>query len=109
VKGLQKRYLFKRAFRQLLPPATLRKKKHGFGVPVSVWLRTDRTLREMAEDTLLSRRSLERGYFRPAFVERLLQRHQNGTDTFYGDTVWSFLMLELWHRQCADEAARVVA
>jgi hypothetical protein len=25
------------------------------------------------------------------------------------NTAWSFLMLELWHRQCADEAARVVA
>src|SRR5439155_17142690 len=40
VRGLEKRYLFKRAFRTLLPPQTLAKRKHGFGVPTSVWLRS---------------------------------------------------------------------
>src|SRR5206468_2610666 len=37
LKGLQKRYLFKRAFRELLPIEIIQKRKHGFGIPVSVW------------------------------------------------------------------------
>jgi len=36
VRGLEKRYLFKRAFQTLLAPETLAKRKHGFGVPTSV-------------------------------------------------------------------------
>src|SRR4030095_14799269 len=47
VKGLQKRYLFKRAFRSLLPAEILQKKKHGFGIPVATWMKTDRRMREL--------------------------------------------------------------
>lgn len=109
VKGLKKRYLFKQAFRNLLPPQIIQKKKHGFGVPVAVWMRTDPRLRELTHDTLLSSRASGRGYFKQSFIRELLERHESGTDTFYGDTLWAFLMLELWHLQSVDEPARVVA
>ena len=41
VKGLEKRYLFKRATRGFLPDEILQKKKHGFGLPIGIWLKTD--------------------------------------------------------------------
>ena len=102
VKGLDKRYLFKRAFRNLLPVEIIRKKKHGFGIPVSVWLKTDKRLREMSLDLLFSTRALGRGYFRRDFVEDLIRKHEADDSTYYGDTVWTFLALELWHRQFVD-------
>ena len=40
LKGLKKRYIFKRAFEKLLPQEILSKKKHGFGLPIARWLRT---------------------------------------------------------------------
>jgi asparagine synthase (glutamine-hydrolysing) len=103
VNGFQKRYLFKRAFRRLLPREILQKKKHGFGIPVALWMRSDPGLRDLAQDTLRSSRALARGYFRRAFIEDLFTKHQSGTDTYYGDTLWTFLMLELWHRQVVDQ------
>ena len=109
VKGFEKRYLFKRAFRHLLPPEIIRKKKHGFGIPVADWMRSDPGMRELARDTLLSTRASERGYFKQAFIEDLFRKHETDSTAFYGDTLWTFLVLELWHRRVVDELARVPA
>jgi asparagine synthase (glutamine-hydrolysing) len=104
VRGTEKRHLFKRAFSTLLPAATLAKLKHGFGLPISDWLRTHGPFRELARDTLLSRRSRERGYFAPGVMEDLFRLHEDDRTPFYGNLLWSFLMLELWHRHHGDAA-----
>jgi len=109
VRRLEKRYLFKLAFRNLLPVEILRKKKHGFGIPVATWLKTDRRFRELSHDLVLSNRALQRGYFRRRFLEDLFRKHEADESTYYGDTLWSVLMLELWHRQTLDERVKVVA
>jgi asparagine synthase (glutamine-hydrolysing) len=109
VKGFQKRYLFKRAFNDLLPPQILRKRKHGFGIPVALWLKSDPQLRALAHDTLLSQRAKERGYFRNGFVEELFRKHDLSDGTYYGDVLWTFLMVELWHTQIIDQPVRNVA
>jgi asparagine synthase (glutamine-hydrolysing) len=109
VKGFEKRYLFKKAFRGLLPEEIIRKTKHGFGIPVAPWLKSHRGLRELARDTLLSRQTLERGWYRRAFIEDLFRKHEADDSTYYGDTVWAFLTVELWHRQAVERSARVGA
>ena len=73
IRGLEKRHLFKRAFRTLLPAEVLAKRKHGFGVPTGWWLKTDPSFHAFARDTLLSQRSVERGYLRREAVERLFE------------------------------------
>ena len=102
VRGLEKRYLFKRAFRSLLPPEILAKRKHGFGVPTAEWLRSHRGIRELARDTLLCPRADQRGYFRRGVLEDLFGRHDREAAPFFGDILWSVLMLELWHRRHVD-------
>ncbi|MGA7238030.1 MAG: asparagine synthase-related protein [Bryobacteraceae bacterium] len=109
LKGFEKRFLFKRAFRDLLPVEIIKKKKHGFGIPVANWMKSDKRMRELSRDTLLSTRAFGRGYFRRQFVEELFRRHDEDSSTFYGDTLWTFLALELWHRQLVDEPAKVMA
>jgi asparagine synthase (glutamine-hydrolysing) len=104
VRGLEKRYLFKRAFRGLLPKETLAKHKHGFGVPTAEWLRTHPGIREMARDVLLARRSVERGYFRRGVLEGLFDQLAADSTPFFGDILWTLLMLELWHRRHVDLA-----
>ena len=106
MKGFEKRYLFKRAFRDLLPIEIREKKKHGFGIPVSTWLKSDRRMRELSHDVLLSGRAFGRGYFKRAFVEDLFRKHDQDNTPYYGDTLWTFLALELWHRQFVDEPAK---
>lgn len=108
VKGFNKRYLFKKAFRELLPIEIIQKKKHGFGIPVAIWMKTDRKMSELTRDTLLSQRANGRGYFRRSFVEELLRKHQTEDDAiYYGDTIWTLLVTELWHRQTVDQPAKV--
>src|SRR5262249_9376700 len=92
----------KQAFGQLLPAEIIKKKKRGFGIPVSRWLRTYAPLRDLGRDVLLSKRSLERGYFRRPFIEHLFHMFESDNTTYYGDTLWSFLTLELWHREVID-------
>jgi asparagine synthase (glutamine-hydrolysing) len=102
VRGLEMRHLFKRAFRQLLPRETLAKRKHGFGVPTSAWLRDHRDFRQLVRETLLSSRARERGYFRAGAIAELLDWHQGDVTSYYGDLLWRILMLELWQLRHLD-------
>lgn len=95
----EKRHLFKQAFAGLLPAETLAKRKHGFGVPTSLWLRTHPGFSDLAHDALLGPSAHVGSYFRPGALDDLLRLHAADTTAFYGDIVWSVLMLELWHRR----------
>ena len=98
VRGAEKRYLFKRAFRDLLPAETLAKPKHGFGIPTSLWLRTHPGFVDLVNDALLAPDAHVQTYFRPGALEELMRLHASDSTAFYGDIVWKVLMLELWHR-----------
>jgi len=105
VRGLEKRYLFKRATSTLLPSAILQKKKHGFGLPIGLWLKTDRRLRTWANEILLDSRAYQRGYFRRQFIEHLFCQMENDSTPYFGDLLYVFLMLELWHRRHVELSA----
>ena len=102
VRGRQKKWILRRALRGWLPDEILDRPKQGFTIPLAAWLRGD--LRDWSRDVLLDRETLERGYFEPGAVHRLLDRHDAGAD---GDAprIWSLLMLELWHREFAGAGA----
>jgi len=102
LKGTQKRYIFKRAFQNLLPQEILHKTKHGFGLPVAGWIRCHPQFRDLARSLLLDRGSIDRGYFKQSALETLFSRHDGDTSDFYGTYIWSFMMLELWHRHHSD-------
>jgi asparagine synthase (glutamine-hydrolysing) len=94
--------LFKAAMAPYLPREILNRKKMGFGVPLERWFRHE--LRELANDTLLSRRACERGLMRPDYVRRLLDQHGAGERNHH-TRLWALLMLELWFRTWIDSAA----
>jgi asparagine synthase (glutamine-hydrolysing) len=90
--------ILKKAVEPILPREVIYRPKMGFGVPVDHWFRNE--LKEMARDVLLSRRAMERGYFRRAYVESILDRHQRGENWQY--LIWNLFMLELWHLMFID-------
>jgi asparagine synthase (glutamine-hydrolysing) len=102
MKGTKLRTFYKKAYRDFLPREILQKKKHGFGLPIAGWLRTHGPLNELMRDLVLSRRSLERGYFRRETLERLVGLHERDSTTFYGTILWYLMTLELWHREHLD-------
>jgi asparagine synthase (glutamine-hydrolysing) len=62
------------------------------------WFRT--ILRPWLEGTLLDRRTLERGYFKPETVRRLVAEHMAGAD--HTVRLGALMSIELWHRQFID-------
>lgn len=105
VRGLEKRYLFKKATAGLLPEAILAKKKHGFGLPIGMWIKDHPLWRNLAQDVLLDPETYQRGYFQRSFVEELFHMMDADNSTYYGDLLWLFLMTELWQRHQMQEVA----
>ena len=97
--GTELRSFFKRAYSDMLPPETLQKRKHGFGLPIPLWLKTDPGLHELMRDLLLGRPAVERGIFRREAIEDLLRRHEADTAHYYGAVIWNLMMVELWLRK----------
>jgi hypothetical protein len=50
---------------------------------------------------LLEPRSMNRGFFKRAAVERLFKEHRANSHDHY-DRIWRLLNLELWHRVCLE-------
>ncbi|HXH06222.1 MAG TPA: asparagine synthase (glutamine-hydrolyzing) [Vicinamibacterales bacterium] len=99
VRGLRTKRLLKRIARRFVPREVVDRPKMGFGVPIDRWLRCQ--LRDLVEDCLFGRRAVARGYFRPAFVRRLVDEHASGRRRHH-HLIWALLMLELWHREFID-------
>lgn len=94
VKGLKLRRFFKDALSDFLPPQTIAKAKHGFGLPFGLWMESDAALRGIANDSLASFK--RRGYVKPGYVDRLLQQHQESHASYFGVMIWIVMMLERW-------------
>jgi asparagine synthase (glutamine-hydrolysing) len=99
LRGRQKKALFRDALREWLPDSVLDRRKQGFSVPGAAWFRGE--LRDYAREVLLDPGALSRGYFRPAEVSGLLERHAAGRAD-ESPRIWALLMLELWHREFID-------
>ncbi|HKE61693.1 MAG TPA: asparagine synthase (glutamine-hydrolyzing) [Nitrospira sp.] len=101
IRAGESKYLLKAVMRDQLPMSVLQRSKMGFGVPIDEWFRGK--CRTMVEDILLSARCLQRGYFEPGKIRRLVTEQQQGRAS-YGSRVYALLMLELWHREYVDHA-----
>lgn len=105
MKGLDTKYILKRAVVDLIPPEILNREKQGFGVPIKEWI--NRQLRERIHETLTEARTVQRGYFDPRYVKLLLNEHERERRD-HASELWSLFMFELWNRQFADIPRSVV-
>ena len=64
------------------------------------WYRANRRIRDFYEQTLMDKRTLERGYARPETIERQLKRQRRGGDFFYELTY--LLSFEVFMRRFFD-------
>ncbi len=94
LKGNRLRDFYKQSLKDFLPPETLNKSKHGFGLPFGVWMGQDKRLKELADASLVRLRS--RGFIQPAYIDRLLEAHRSEHADYYGVMIWVMMMLEQW-------------
>ncbi len=98
--GRKLRSFFKYAVRNFLPPETLTKSKHGFGLPFGLWLKTDPGMQSLAYDSLASLK--KRDIFQPAFLDSAIETHRSGHSSFHGELIWVLMLLELWFQKHQD-------
>ena len=99
VRRGEKKVALRAALRPWLPDDILDRPKRGFEVPVAEWLRTE--LRPFAREILLDGAARRRGWFRHGYVRQLEQRHASGAED-NSKSLWTLLMLELWHQEFVD-------
>ena len=99
VKGTRLRYIFKKALKDFLPHEVINKKKHGFGLPIGLWIRNKDNISSFVRDTLLDSSCSIRPFFRNGFIQELFMMHDTTEAAFYGDIIWLLLILELWNKK----------
>src|SRR5262249_44187470 len=85
--------LLKRALGDRLPPAILRRRKKGFGVPFGAWFRGP--LASLLREILANDRMRRGGLFDPDAVSRLVDEHVAGVRD-HDSVLWSLVAFELW-------------
>lgn len=93
----QTKFLLRWLMRDVLPHEILGRRKMGFSIPVSGWLRGP--LRGLVEDTIVAAR--DRGYVDQAVARELAFAQLDGRAD-RPHLVWALLMLELWFRHVVE-------
>ena len=96
IRTLIKKYILKKAVKNLIPKENIYRRKMGFGMPIGKWFRGE--LKSFLSQTLLSKSSLDRGYFKPDKIKNMVNKHIDGKKD-YASQLWTILMLELWHQR----------
>ena len=82
-----------------LPDEIITKTKHGMGLPIAVWFRTDPKLGQLLNDNLFTDGARIKSYIRPDFIDTMRREFQQDQTSYYGSNLWVFLILELWLRK----------
>ncbi|MBU4310790.1 asparagine synthase (glutamine-hydrolyzing) [bacterium] len=95
LKGFTSKYILRKAFSSLIPEEILKRRKQGFTVPLTPWLRKE--LKEFAQEILSQNNIAKRGYFNYNYIKHILKEHFEGKRD-YSREIWSLLVFELWSK-----------
>ncbi|MBK7189432.1 MAG: hypothetical protein IPH86_12310 [bacterium] len=93
--------VLKRLAREVFPAAMIDRRKMGFDVPVSAWLRQPESLGRYL-DLLTDSTFRQRGHVDGAAVSGMVDAHRAGKGDF-SEILWPLLNLELWARMFIDD------
>ena len=95
--------IVKKVASRWIPHEIISRKKVGFGVPISRWLRNPRGLGRYLE-LLLDSTFRNRGHCDPKIVETFIRQHSQGLAD-HSEILWGLINLELWWRLFVDSNA----
>jgi len=90
----RKKYVLKKAFRNILPPEIVYRKKQGFGVPLIHYFRNE--LRDFAYKEIFDFDLLN--YYDKNTMKIYWDRHQSGKSDYYR-IFWTIMMFNLWFKK----------
>ncbi len=96
----QRKIILKETFRDILPEELFKAEKHGFDVPVGIWL--EGALKKEF-DRYSSKKYLEKqGLFSESFVDGLKARPEAG-NIDWSTKVWAFFVFQRWYENFIHE------
>jgi len=98
IKDGQEKFLLREAMRDLLPPATVSRRKKGFMFPMHLWMMNE--LAPVVRRMLSPEAVRRRGFFNGEAVSRLTEQFFKGKEPFF--KIWNLVALELWCRMNLD-------
>lgn len=101
LKGLQGKYLHKRAALKWLPKSDVYRRKKGFDNPVTDWLRG--SMGRFVDDFLLDPQSAVSTYFSRDYISSMVQAHAARKES-YMRHIYLLLAFEMWHRRFLGSA-----
>ena len=99
LKGFETKHVLKTLAERYVPRSVIYRRKKGFVMPASRWLRGE--LSPYVRAALDSRTFFDRGWARPELVRRILAEHFTGQHD-WGEQIWTLLVLEVWARLTLD-------
>jgi asparagine synthase (glutamine-hydrolysing) len=87
------------AMKGIVPDTTLNRAKQGFSSPDGSWYRGETMA--YVKDILLCPKTLDRGYFQPAYIRKVVEEHLGGKVN-HRLLIWSLLSFEHWSRLFMD-------
>lgn len=97
VRRTRLRWFFKEALRDFLPREIIEKRKHGFGLPVGLWMAEHPPFRELTAANIAAFR--RRGILNPDWLDWVERQHGSAHASYYGVMLWVLVMLEQWLEQ----------
>jgi asparagine synthase (glutamine-hydrolysing) len=98
VRGFDKKRILRQAVEPLLPREVTHGRKQGFSIPAAAWLRGE--LEPFAREVLSPARIREQGWFDPAVVTAIVDRHVRGREDL-SRQIWGLMAFSLWHDRYA--------
>jgi asparagine synthase (glutamine-hydrolysing) len=102
VRGLEGKWLLKKAMEPRLPRDVLYRPKMGFAVPLARWFRGP--LRARVEGALTGERLLATGVFNASYLREIMQAHLSGARD-HSAPIWTLLMFDAFLRNVVDVSA----
>ncbi|MFH1642296.1 MAG: asparagine synthase (glutamine-hydrolyzing) [Nanoarchaeota archaeon] len=96
IRGMQKKYLFKSAFRGILPERILFRRKRGFSTPLSIWLRNDQQI--FSKKILVKERIQKTEVLNFDGIQSLLNEHLARKANNQG-IIFALLTFVIWHEK----------
>jgi asparagine synthase (glutamine-hydrolysing) len=88
--------------RGFLPDQVIHKAKHGMGLPIARWLKEDKALNGLLEESLFSGSAELTRFIRMEYLLNLKKKFYSEESPYYGDNLWVFLILEGWLKNKAS-------
>lgn len=94
LKRFSEKHILRRAMQGLVPNEIIKRKKHGFTVPIAEWMQNG--LKGYVAELINEKSISKSGHWDYAYLKNLMRQDLN--NAFYRRQFWAIVTFEIWHR-----------